>query len=166
VKRIAFLIVIAILLATPTLAAAGGGGFDDAGYNRTARIFNGTGWSWCMDKVNNAAYCTAYLGPYADDMLLMKWNAEWDRGNAENWNNPPYDAWTSNDWNGAFSGGSGSVWHYKFVWVGDCVADPTLVPAGGYCIWGQFATIMDQGTDGGAHYWYARATPSGYGTYP
>ena len=34
-----------------------GHGFDDAGYNRTARIFNGTVWAWCMDKVDDAAWC-------------------------------------------------------------------------------------------------------------
>lgn len=137
------------------------GGFDEFGYNDTARIFNGTGTSWCEAK-GLPADC---LGIYSPDKLVMKWNAEWDRGNAEGWANPPYDAWENNEWNGKVKGGSGAVWHYKIRWVGNCVADPSLLPDGSYCIWGQFATIMDQGTDpnlGPGHIWFAKATPNGY----
>ena len=140
-------------------------GFDEAGYNRTARIFNGTGWSWCMEKVGDEAWCEDYLGDSANDHLIMKWNAEWDRGNAENWSDPPYDAWENNQWNGKVPGGSGSVWHYKIVWVGPCT-DGATVPEGGYCIWGQFAVIMDQGTSNGVHEWFAHGIPTGYGSYP
>lgn len=141
-------------------------GFDQWGYNRTARIFSGTGLSWCMADGSSEASCRGNLGAYADDKLVMKWNAEWDRGNDEGWTDTNYDAWINNEWNGMVPGGSGSVWHYKIVWVGDCVANPSLVPEGAYCIWGQFATIMDQGTDSGAHDWFAHAFPSGYGSYP
>ena len=96
----------------------------------------------------------------------MKWNAEWDRGNAEGWANPPYAAWEDNEWNGVgVTGGSGAVWHYKIKWVGTCGADGTTLPDGGYCIWGQFEVLMDQGTDPNAgHLWYAQATPNGYGS--
>ncbi len=167
-KLIIFLAVLSLLV-TPALALAGGGGFDDAGYNDQARIFVGTGWSWCMDKVGNAAWCTAYLGPYANDKLVMKWNAEWDRGNDENWANGPYDAWENNEWNGMVPGGSGAVWHYNIVWVGSCGSDYTPLPNGGYCIWGQFEALMDQGIDpsyGPGHMWFAHANPTGYGAYP
>lgn len=143
-------------------------GFDDAGYNDQANIFNGTGWSWCMDKVGDVNWCTNYLGDYANDKLIMKWNNEWNRGNEEGWSNPPYRAWEDNEWNGMFEGGSGSVWHYKIVWVGSCGADGTPLPNGGYCIWGQFATIMDQGIDssyGDGHLWFAHGIPTGYGAY-
>ncbi len=139
-------------------------GFDQYGYNDTARIFNGTGASWSLAKGLPADY----LGIYANDNLVMKWNAEWDRGNAENWANPPYNAWEDNEWNGCFPGGSGQNWHYKIVWVGDYVADPSLIPDGAYGIWGQFAVIMDQGKDpnvGPGHMWFAHADPSGYGAY-
>jgi hypothetical protein len=169
-KRTLNLVLVLILLAsTFSIAYAGKPstkGFDESGYNRTARIFNGTAWSWCMDKVGSESWCESYLGDYANDKLVMKWNAEWDRGNAEGWINPPYDAWENNQWNGKVPGGSGDVWHYKIVWVGNCTADPTLVPDGGYCTWGQFATIMDQGTTSGVHEWFAHAVPSGYGSYP
>lgn len=144
-------------------------GFSDNGYNSTANIFNGTAWNWCMGKVADEAWCTSYLGPYANDKLIMKWNDEWDRGNDEDWANPPYKAWENNEWNGAFPGGSNSVWHYKIVWVGNCILNPSLVPTGGYCTWGQFATIMDQGVDptmDPPHLWYALANPAGYGSYP
>lgn len=163
---VAVILMLSLMLALlPAQSAAAGGGFDEWGYNRTARIFVGTGWSWCMAKVGDEAWCTSYPGPYANDRVVMKWNAEWDRGNAENWANPPYDAWENNEWNGAFPGGSGTVWHYKIVWVGSC----SNVPEGGYCIWGQFATIMDQGMDPSsdpAHIWFAHTSPNGYGSFP
>lgn len=156
----AAILVSSLVVAGPALAA---GGFDQFGYNDTARIFNGTGESWSLAKGLPADY----LGIYANDKLVMKWNAEWDRGNAENWSNGPYKAWTDNEWNG-MKDGSGAVWHYKIVWVGDYTADSSLVPDGAYGIWGQFAVIMDQGKDpsfGPGHLWFAHANPNGYGAY-
>jgi hypothetical protein len=171
-KKLAIFLIVLPILASPSVIYADkpsgndGKGFDDAGYNRRARILNGTGWSWCMDKFDNEAYCESYLGPYANDKLVMKWNAEWDRGNAEGWSNPPYDAWENNQWNGMVPNGSGEVWHYKIVWVGPCGAEGNPLDNGGYCIWGQFAVILSHGTSGGQHSWDAHASPAGYGTYP
>jgi hypothetical protein len=141
-------------------------GFNDVGYNFTARIFNGIAWDWCMDKVGNEDWCNAYLGEYKYDRIIMKWNAEWDRGNDENWLYPPYEAWENNQWNGKVPNGSGDVWHYKIVWVGPCGADGTPLENGGYCLWGQFEVISDHGTLDGVHEWLAHATPNGYGSYP
>lgn len=148
-------------------AASAANGFDSNGNNKTARVFNGTGSSWCQGKLGlSPAACDSYMGIYARDRLVMKWNAEWDRGNAEGWANGPYNAWTNNEWNGQVPGGSDSVWHYKIVWVGDYTADPSVIPAGGYGIWGQFAVIMDQGTDlAFGHAFFALAGPAGYGAY-
>ena len=145
------------------VAAKAGGGFDQYGYNDTARIFNGTGASWSLAKGLPADY----LGIYANDKLVMKWNAEWDRGNAENWANPPYGAWENNEWNGKIPGGSGAVWHYKIIWVGDELEDGEYWQPGGYAIWGVFEVIMDQGIDptmGPGHLWLTHANPTGYGT--
>ena len=148
-----------------TISKVSDAGFDQYGYNRVARIFSGFASGWCLQK-NLPADC---MGLYSNDRLVMKWNAEWDRGNAELWSKPPYAAWENNEWSGAFPGGSGAVWHYKIVWVGDYNADPSLVPADAYGIWGQFAVIMDQGVDpsyGAGHTWFAHANPTGYGSYP
>jgi len=269
-KKILVIVLFAIFL-TPFFRVEAKG-FDEFGYNDTARIFNGTGESWSLAKGLPADY----LGIYAPDKLIMKWNAEWDRGNAENWLNPPYAAWENNEWNGKVPGGSGAVWHYKIVWVGPetrtvagqwnmdlyvngdstlyveatniaqsgsslsgsftynggsewaissgsvlgdsvsfdvyYVSNPSMTasftgtiasngsitgtwhdvaglsrtgtwsaPAGtaqsvngpywvdgGYRIWGQFETIMDQGTDpniGPGHLWFAHAKPNGYGAF-
>lgn len=141
-------------------------GFDQFGYNRTARIFSGTGLSWCLALGYTVSSCESYLGSSANDRLVMKWNAEWDRGNAEDWLKPPYAAWLTNEWNGMVPGGDGYVWHYKFVWVEPCGADYTPLPDGGYCIWGQFEVIMDQGAWAGGHAWFALATPNGLGGQP
>ena len=145
------------------IAAAGqpaGKGFDDAGYNRQARIFVGTGESWCMDKIGDRDYCDTYYGPWLNDKLIMKWNAEWDRGNADGWDDPPYDAWLSNHWNGQCKDCSGEVWQYKIKWTSD--PDNSQYP-----IWGQFEVVMSHGTypeDGHpVHFWETHETPTGYG---
>ena len=166
-KKLFFLVAIAIVFAlttSPILAAQPPDkGFDEFGYNRTARNFVGTGSSWC----ENRGLALDCLGIYSPDKLVMKWNAEWDRGNAEGWNDPNgYDAWENNEWNGNTKGGSGAVWHYKIKWVEPCGADGTSLPDGGYCIWGQFEVLMDQGHDpsfGPGHIWFAHAIPTGYG---
>ena len=159
-KIYAVLAVSSLFLVVGVALAAGG--FDQFGYNRTARIFNGTGSSWCLQR-GAPANC---LGIYSPDKLVMKWTAEWDRGNAEGWTDPNgYRAWEDNEWNGK-NGGSGAVWHYKIKWVGSCGADGTPLPDGGYCIWGQFEVLMDQGQDpafGPGHLWFAKALPNGYG---
>ena len=118
--------------------------FKGSGVHRTARIFNGTASSWCAARGWTPASCADYWGVYVNDKLVMKWNAELDRGNAEDWANPPYRAWEDNEWNGKCAGCSGSVWHYKTQWVGACGANYTPLPDGGYCIWGVFETIMDR----------------------
>lgn len=166
-KKLLFLVAIAVLafVAKPAMAAQPiDKGFDEFGYNRTARIFNGTGSSWCLDR-GSSANC---LGSYSSDKLIMKWNAEWDRGNDEKWLYPPYVAWENNEWNGMVEGGSGAVWKYKIVWVGNYTQNHDLIPEGGYGIWGQFAMIMDQGKDPSidpGHFWFAHANPTGYGAY-
>lgn len=145
-------------LASPAAA----NGFDQYGYNRTARVFNGTGASWSVAQGLPANY----LGIYSNDNLVMKWNAEWDRGNATNWLAGPYGAYLDNEWNGNVPGGSGWTEHFKAVWIGSC-ADGTMFPNGGYCIWGQFEAIFDRGMDPSHSPWIlAHANPAGYGSYP
>ena len=158
-KKILVLVAVFFTLATLAFAA---GGFDQFGYNRKARIFNGPVSEWCLAREAP----TNCMGDYSNDKLLMKWNAEWDRGNAEGWTDPNgYGAWEDNEWNGAFPGGSGAVWHYKIVWDQGCTTSGVPSRAGGYCVWGQFEVLMDQGKDpsfGPGHIWFAHATPNGY----
>jgi len=142
------------------------GGFDQYGYNRQARVFVGTARSWGHARGWTDAQIEAYFGEYADDRLVMKWNAEWDRGNAEGWVNPPYGAYEDNGWNGRFNGGSGEVWHYKIVWTGNPEGLPegSPTPDGGYIIWGQFEVILDMGSHPDhTHEFLAHAIPCGYG---
>lgn len=135
------------------------GKFDDLGYNRTARIFNGPA-DGVDGTLDGAVWGDA---TYASDHLKMKWNSEWDRGNAEGWANGPYAAWIDNTWNGKFPGGSGDEWLYRIKWIGLCGADGTPTGDGGYCIWGQFEVIFDGGTILNQHFWFAHATPAGFG---
>src|SRR4051794_17746149 len=155
----------ALVLAVALGTAAAGSGYDQYGYNTTARSFNGTGSSWCVAG-NQAPNC---VGIYSNDKLGMKWNAAWDACNDAGNNNAVAcsGARLDNEWNGkGVKDGSGSVWHYKFVWIGACGADYTPLADGGYCIWGYYEALQDQGTDpnlGPGHMWFARATPGGYG---
>lgn len=136
-----------------------GKGFDELGYNRSARIFESA-----ADGVDGTLDGKVYnLALYANDHLKMKWNAEWDRGNAEGWNNGPYTAWLDNNWNGQVPNGSGEVWQYRIKWIGSCGPDGTALSDGGYCIWGQFEVLLSHGTVDNEHFWDAHAIPAGFG---
>jgi hypothetical protein len=143
-------------------------GFDQYGYNNTARIFNGTLGSWCAEQNISTADCATYYGNPADK-LVMKWNAAWDTCNAAGGTDVGAckGAWTDNEFNG-MKGGSGSVWHYKIVWNAICATkDPlSFLPDGGYCLWGPYEVLMDQGTFDGVHSFLAKSTPNGYGVKP
>jgi len=155
------LISVIMLLSIFLIIVAAQGGFDEFGYNYKARIFVGP-----ADGVDRNLNGEVWGDPtYANDHLVMKWNSEWDRGNDEGWKNPPYNAWTNNEWNGNVPNGSGEMWVYKIVWVGNYTDDPNLIPEGAYGIWGQFAVILSHGTIDGEHIWDVLATPAGYGAY-
>jgi hypothetical protein len=150
------MVVLGFALVVGAVSAAG---FDKFGYNNQARIFNGPADG--VDRVLDGT--VGGDTAYANDHLVMKWNSEWDRGKAEDWLNGPYAAWETNEWNGAVKGGSGEVWHYKIKWIGPCGAEGAQLSDGGYCIWGQFEVIMDQGTADGVHEFLAKANPNGFG---
>ena len=121
-------------------------GFNEFGYNYCARIFNGTGSSWSLAQ--GLPY--DYLGINSPDKLVMKWNAAWDACNNLGTPEACAGAWTDNEWNGKIAGGSGQVWHYKIQWSAVCAAstDPSTDPIdGGYCVWGSYEVLMDQGID-------------------
>jgi hypothetical protein len=155
---------VVFVLALPMAAAAGG--FDQYGYNDSAHVFVGTGSSWCQGKLGwDQTTCDAYMGVYANDKLVMKWNAAWDACNAAGNDNASAcaGAWLLNEWNGKAPGGSGQVWHYKIIWVGSAGASSPYWLDGGYSIWGNYEVIMDQGFDpnvGPGHMWFAHATPN------
>ncbi|MDO8269484.1 MAG: hypothetical protein Q7T54_02330 [Candidatus Levybacteria bacterium] len=150
---------VAMLGIIATVSAAGG--FDEFGYNDTARIFNGP-----ADGVDKVLDGNVWGDPtYANDRVVMKWNAAWDACNDAGGNNASVctGAWTDNEWNGNVPGGSQTgVWHYKIVWVGPCGSYGTPLPDGGYCIWNNYEMLMSHGSDAG-HLWDAHAIPNGYG---
>lgn len=140
-------------------------GFNQYGYNYCARNFVGTYGGWCAAydaKDGKTPDWTCGGSDYANDHLVMKWNAGWDLGNSEDWLKPPYDAWTDNEWNGMRPDGSRFTEHFKTKWSAACAAGVT--PVGSFCIWGPFEVTMDQGMDPDhLHWWAAHATPAGYG---
>lgn len=141
-------------------------GFDEFGYNNIARNFVGTGSSWCQGKIGwNKDTCDDYMGVYANDKIVMKWNEAWDNCNDLNTPEACAGAWTDNEWNGR-KDGSGEVWHYKIKWIGSCGSDYTLLDDGGYCLWGSYEVVMDQGIVDGEHIWLTKALPNGYGVRP
>ena len=135
-------------------------GFDEFGYNYTARIFVGA-----ADGVDRTLDDLLWGDPtYANDHLVMKWSQGWD---AARFNGAPWgpDAWTDNEWNGRVQGGSGEIWHYKIVWVGPQLQNSPYWRPGGYAIWGQFEVIFSHGTVANQHFWDAHANPPGYGGF-
>ena len=159
-KLILGLLAVAILISAVGVLAAKpqDSGFDQFGYNYQARVFVGA-----ADGVDRILDGKVWGDPtYANDKLVMKWSKGWDdaRFHGAAWT---ADAWENNEWNGKVPGGSGEVWHYKIKWVGPCGAYGAPLPDGGYCIWGQFEVLMDQGTGADGHLWYTHAIPTGYG---
>lgn len=156
-------LVLGLLAYNSTAVLANEKGFDEFGYNRQANIFVGA-----ADGVDRNLDGKVWGDPtYANDHLKMKWNEEWNRGNAEGWNDPDgyYGAWTDNQWNGKIPNGSGEIWYYKIRWVGPCGSTGNSLPSGGYCIWGQFEVSMSHGTVANEHFWDAHAIPAGFGGY-
>lgn len=141
-------------------------GFDQYGYNDRARIFVGTGSSWCQGKLSmTKTECDAYMGAYANDKLVMKWNKTWDECNTSFTDKVCKGATLTNEWNGNVPGGSGDTEHFKAVWYSQagCGADGTKLPDGGYCIWGSYEVIMDHGQVDGQREVWAHAKPNGFG---
>ncbi len=183
-KSITALIAAIILVAAVAVPAfADTNGFNSYGYNYTARTFNGTYLSWCespdssgnpggtpADCLSAWTLSTPINGyvVYAYDQLIMKWNAAWDACNASNGDPTSCaGAWLTNEENGQVPGGSGAVWHYKIIWSSVCAAGGTPTD-GGYCVWGSYEVIMDQGLDpnwGSGHWFNALVTPNGLGVH-
>jgi hypothetical protein len=170
-KRVLWVTVLALLLmmavAAPALAKPDTG-FDQFGYNDNANLFVGTGMSWGLARGWTEAQTLAYYesaagnAGYAYDKLVMKWNDEWDRGNAEGWTDPNgYDAWCTNQWIGTYTGENE---HFKCIWVGADLEDSPYWRDGGYSLWGQFEAVFDRyHTVGGKADWWAKAVPAGLG---
>ena len=150
----------ALMLGAVAVSAFAAGGFNQYGYNYGARIFVGK-----ADGVDKNLDGTVWGDPtYANDHLVMKWNAQWDNCNANGYDNPTYclGAWVDNEWNGNVPGGSGVSEHYKIIWVGSQGENSQYWVNGGYSVWGNYEVIMDQGTDSTGHFWYAHGTPNGF----
>lgn len=131
--------VLAVILFAATVS--GVGGFDTYGYNEKASIFVGTGLEWCEPRTNDPSACEEMLGPRINDRLIINWNEGWELGMAEEWANPPYNAWIKYIWNGKYKGGSGEIWHYKIEWTGSCRNGEIDIPKNGICINDEFVQI-------------------------
>lgn len=149
-----------LLLGGMATAAFAAGGFNQFGYNYQARIFSGA-----ADGVDKNLDGEVWGDPtYANDHLVMKWNAQWNNCNAHGYNDPAYclGAWVNNEWNGNVPGGSGVTEIYKIIWVGSGGENSPYWVPGGYSVWGNYEVIMDQGVIDNSHVWYARGIPNGY----
>lgn len=160
----AFVLLMGAGLVTPAIASSNNG-FDQFGYNVSARVFNGTGSSWCQGTIGwDKPTCDAYMAPYANDSLIMKWNAAWDACNAAGNSDPAAcsGATLTNEWNGNVPNGSGDTEHFKTVWSQSCTNGVALTD-GGTCIWNNYEVLMDQGMVSGAHTWWTHAVSTGFG---
>lgn len=151
------------LLVVPSIASAKG--FDEFGYNRTARVFVGTCLSWGEDRLGSTGAAEAYCGTSVNDRLVMKWNRAWDECNEHGNDDAEYcgGAWLTNEWSGSFPGGSGETAHYKFIWIGSDGESSEYWQPGGEAIWGTYEWTLAHGTDAGGHWWWLHARPNGLG---
>lgn len=136
-------------------------GFDEWGYNYQAHLFNG----FYCDAYRDAAWCQ----PYAEDLLVMKWNDAWlsnqdcDEDNLLDRHSgfPSYigsGAWLTNHQSGEYYDEDGNLckWNYfvkivaapsdafkndQSVWY---TADGEEI---GEVIWGEFAIIQEVSND-------------------
>lgn len=134
-------------------------GFNQCGYNYKARIFSGLA-DGVDRKLDGMVWGDS---TYANDHLVMKWNASWDACNANGYDNPAFckGAWTTNHWNGMGADGSSTSEHVKIIWVGSAgVASPYWV-AGGDLIWNNYEIIMDHGIVDGQHFVWTKAARNG-----
>ncbi len=161
-KTLVGVAIIAVMMASFAVPALAAGGFDQYGYNDTARVFVGTGASWSLAEGLQADY----LGIYANDNLVMKWNAQWDNCNAANNDQASscLGATLTNEWNGMIPNGSGDTEHFKAIWVGSLGEKSPYWQPGGYLIWGSYEALMDQGMVNGIHTVWAHAIPNGFGS--
>lgn len=153
----------AALLGSVLPQASAAGGFNQYGYNYSARIFSGPADG--VDKVLNGK---VWGDPtYANDHLVMKWNAAWDSCNAHGYNDPAYcaGAWDTNEWNGNTPGGSGWSEHIKIIWVGSAGENSSYWVDGGYSVWGNYEVISDRAMDPEhMKYVWAAGSPNGLGS--
>lgn len=159
-KRLIIIILPALLALSVVPALAIDNGFDQFGYNYTARLFVGL-----ADGVDRSLDGKVWGDPtYANDHLVMKWSKAWDEAR---FHGAPWtcDAWEDNEWNGNVPGGSGETWHYKIVWVGPELENSICWREGGYPIWEEFEVIFSHGTMANEHFWEVHALPSGFGGY-
>ena len=152
----------ALILAGLVAPASAVGGFNQYGYNYGAHIFSGL-----ADGVDKNLDGAVWGDPtYANDHLVMKWNAAWDACNANGFDDPAYcaGAWVTNEWNGMLPGGSQWTEHVKIIWVGSAATNSAYWIDGGYSIWGNYEAILDKGmAPGHIRFVYASATPNGLG---
>ena len=134
-------------------------GFNECGYNYKARVFSGLA-DGVDRKLDGMVWGDS---TFANDHLVMKWNAAWDACNANGYDNPVFckGAWTTNEWNGMGPNGSATSDHVKIIWVGSAgIASPYWV-SGGWSIWNNYEVIMDHGIIDGQHFIWTKATPNG-----
>lgn len=156
-------LVSAALVSNALPQASAAGGFNQYGYNYSARIFSGP-----ADGVDKVLDGKVWGDPtYATDHLVMKWNAAWTACNANGYNDPKYcaGAWVTNAWNGNIPGGSGWSEHIKIIWVGSAAENSSYWVDGGYSVWGNYEVISDRAMDPNhVKYIWAAGSPNGLGS--
>jgi hypothetical protein len=137
-------------------------GFDEFGYNYKARIFVGI-----ADGFDGFFDGKLWGDPtYANDYLVVKWSKDWEL--ACDLGLSCEGAWYKYEFNGMVPNGSGAVWIQRLEWTNSCNGVPNgeILPDGGYCLWGTYKVIMDQGKDPNyspGHIWGVHAIPTGNG---
>jgi len=171
------ILVFALLIPTIVYAA---GGFDEWGYNYTAKLFNGMYCDYHPSVRPGGANHDSCMASFGNVNLEMKWNDAWlskyDRdGDGSLDRHYGFDsyigsgAWTTNHMSEQYIGDDGKK--HTWVYFTKIVAKPTedydCAANGGAQIWGDFCTILSIYNDpyGGATGVELKAANPGFGVY-
>lgn len=132
-KRLLIALVVVLALAATASLVWAGEGFDEYGYNYTARLFNGlfgnydqdsdpdTAWGSATDDTPiidcDTGVVTVYTVPVPGTHLVMKWDKRWD---AHRFHGAPWEigAWCTNHDTWSDAAGDHTAF-FKIVYVGD-----------------------------------------------
>jgi len=155
--RLCLMATIAVMAATLIPVHAG---FNEWGYNYTARLFNGWLGQWQEYAWHRRSGIPEHWTGWTDDAyLVMKWSKDWIPQADE-----PVGAWCTNHWtwySNDYEEGTWYGWNSRVTWT-----DPNVAPSANYKIV-EFLKVMKVGNDQAqwAVYEAGGAYTADWGTY-
>jgi hypothetical protein len=159
-KKILMPILVVLFVASMVCPAMAQGGFNEWGYNYTARLFNGWYGQWGERKAyQGLPPGEHWSGATWDAWILMKWSKNWTPEADE-----PIGAWVTNHWtwySNDYDVATWYGWDTRVVWT-----DKDVAPEATYLVT-EFLKVQSVGNDpvAWAAYEAGGAYSAGWGSY-